>query len=165
MTMVASDREEERGLAHSESSAANPHIMPSARADVESPSDVAWGGRRLVYFVLGWFFFGLGVLGAVLPLLPTTPFMLLAAWGFSRSSPRFERWLLQHRWFGPGIVRFRTHRVVPLSVKWVSSSTMLVTFVLSLASGRLSWWALAAQAALMGYGAWYVWRLPSKIPA
>lgn len=123
-----------------------------------------WVGRRLAYFVLGWFFFGLGVLGAVLPVLPTTPFMLLAAWGFSRSSPRFEHWLLAHRWFGPSIVRWRTHRVVPARVKVVSYTTMLVTFSLSLASGRLSWWALVGQAALMAYGAWFLARLPSKVP-
>jgi uncharacterized protein len=121
-------------------------------------------GGRLLYFALGWFFFGLGVLGAILPVLPTTPFMLLAAWGFSRSSPRFERWLLEHRWFGPGIRRWRAHRVVPLRIKRISYATMLVTFALSLASGRLSWWALTGQAALMAYGAWFIGRLPSKVP-
>jgi len=114
--------------------------------------------------VLGWLFFGLGVLGAVLPVLPTTPFMLLAAWAFSNSSRRFEHWLLEHRWFGPGVKRWRAHRVVPARVKRVSYATMLVTFTLSLASGRLSWWALLAQAALMAYGAWFIWRLPSKVP-
>jgi uncharacterized membrane protein YbaN (DUF454 family) len=130
----------------------------------DEASPRGWGGRRLMYFALGWSFFGLGVLGAILPVLPTTPFMLLAAWGFSRSSPRFERWLLEHRWFGPSIVRWRAHRVVPLRVKLVSYATMLVTFSLSLASGRLSWWALVGQAALMAYGAWFLARLPSKIP-
>lgn len=149
-----------------------PRVTSEKETDVSSPleassdaSDQAgWGGQRLVYFALGWLFFGLGVLGAVLPVLPTTPFMLLAAWGFSKSSRKFERWLLQHPWFGPGIVRFRAHRVVPARVKWVSYATMLVTFALSLASGRLSWLALTAQAALMGYGAWYLARLPSKVP-
>lgn len=135
-----------------------------ASPSASSPEGGGWSGRRLVYFALGWLFFGLGLLGAVLPVLPTTPFMLLAAWGFSRSSRRFERWLLQHPWFGPPIVRFRAHRVVPQRVKWVSYSTMLVTFALSVASGRLSWWALAGQALLMGYGAWYLARLPSKVP-
>jgi uncharacterized protein len=130
----------------------------------DTAAPAPWGGRRLMYFGLGWLFFALGVLGVALPLLPTTPFMLLAAWGFSRSSPRFEHWLLEHRWFGPGIKRWRAHRVVPKRVKWVSYSTMLVTFALSLASGRLSWWALVGQAALMGYGAWFVARLPSKVP-
>jgi hypothetical protein len=113
---------------------------------------------------MGWLFFALGIIGAVLPLIPTTPFMLLAAWAFGNSSPGFERWLLEHRWFGEGIKRWRAHRVVPLRVKLVSWTTMAVTFVLSVSSGRLSWWALAAQAALMAYGAWFLARLPSTVP-
>jgi uncharacterized protein len=137
--------------------------LRSTKPDSVAPGD-GWGARRAVYFVLGWLFFGLGVLGAVLPILPTTPFMLLAAWAFSKSSRRFEHWLLEHRWFGPGIKRWRAHRVVPARVKRVSYATMLVTFTLSLASGRLSWWALLAQALLMGYGAWFIWRLPSTVP-
>lgn len=118
----------------------------------------------MLYFAAGWFFFALGAAGAVLPLLPTTPFMLLAAWAFSKSSRRFERWLLEHRWFGPGIRRWREHRMVPARVKLLSWSTMLVTFTLSVASGRIAWPALLAQAALMGYGAWFLWRLPSTPP-
>src|SRR5690606_14507180 len=101
---------------------------------------------------------------AVLPVLPTTPFMLLAAWAFGKSSRRFEGWLVQHRWFGPGIQRWRAHRVVPARVKLVSYSTMVVTFGISATSGKISWWALAAQAALMSYGAWFIARLPSKPP-
>jgi uncharacterized protein len=119
----------------------------------------------VLYFAAGWLFFGLGVAGAVLPLLPTTPFMLVAAWAFSHSSRRFERWLLEHRWFGPGIQRWRAHRVVPARVKLVSYVTMLVTLTLSIASGRVAGWALAAQVALMAYGAWFLARLPSTVPA
>lgn len=155
-----------------------PHVKPVAEeassdgrvtgavpAGGEAPGSLGgWGGRRLLYFGIGWLFFALGVLGAVLPLLPATPFMLLAAWAFGNSSRRFERWLLEHRWFGNGIKRWRAHRVVPLRVKLVSYTTMLVTFALSATSGRLAWWALAAQAALMAYGAWFLARLPSKVP-
>ena len=92
---------------------------PLAAMD-EGERSKRWGGRRLLYFAAGWLFFVLGVIGAVLPVVPTTPFMLLAAWAFSHSSRRFERWLLEHRWFGPGIQRWRTHRVVPARVKFVS---------------------------------------------
>jgi uncharacterized membrane protein YbaN (DUF454 family) len=123
-----------------------------------------WGGRRLLYFGAGWLFFSLGVVGAVLPVVPTTPFMLLAAWAFSNSSRRFELWLLQHRWFGASIQRWRAHRVVPARVKRISYATMLLTFSVSLASGRLAWWALVAQGALMAYGAWFLARLPSRVP-
>ncbi|MET0411677.1 MAG: YbaN family protein [Polyangiaceae bacterium] len=140
-----------------------PRSAPSAAAAFTA-QDARWSGRRLLYFAAGWLFFVLGVLGAVLPLLPTTPFMLLAAWAFSNSSQRFERWLLEHRWFGEGIKRWRAHRVVPARVKRVSYLTMLATFTFSVASGRVAWWALLAQAALMGYGAWFLWRLPSEPP-
>ena len=122
-----------------------------------------WGGRRVLYFGLGWSFFGLGVVGALLPGLPTTVFMLLAAWAFSNSSPRFERWLLEHRWFGASIRRWRAHRVVPARVKRIAYAMMLATFTLSLALG-VPWWVLLAQATLMGYGAWFLARLPSAVP-
>jgi uncharacterized membrane protein YbaN (DUF454 family) len=138
--------------------------MPVKDDDPAAGLPRQWAAGRLIFFALGWLFFGLGVLGAVLPVLPTTPFMLLAAWGFSRSSPRFERWLIEHRWFGPSIRRWRAHRVVPAKVKRISYAMMLLTFALSLASGRLSWWALAAQGVLMAYGAWFIARLPSKMP-
>lgn len=121
-------------------------------------------GARALYFALGWLFFALGVAGAILPLLPSTPFMLLASWAFGRSSARFERWLVEHPWFGPGIQRWRAHRVVPQRVKLISYATMLATFALSLASGRIAGWALALQAALMAFGAWFIARLPARVP-
>jgi uncharacterized protein len=52
----------------------------------------------------------LAIVGAVLPLLPTTPFLLLAAWCYARSSERFYRWLIGHRWLGPYIISYRAGR-------------------------------------------------------
>jgi uncharacterized protein len=138
--------------------------VPAEDTEQAKMAPKRWGGRRLLYFVLGWSFFGLGVVGALLPGLPTTVFMLLAAWAFSNSSPRFERWLLQHRWFGASIRRWRAHRVVPARVKRIAYATMLTTFTVCLASGRVPWWLLLAQAVLMGCGAWFLARLPSEIP-
>jgi len=59
----------------------------------------------------------LGVVGIVVPLLPTTPFLLLAAACFLRSSDRLYRWLTNHRWFGPYIRNYREHRALPLRTK------------------------------------------------
>ncbi|HRL21865.1 MAG TPA: YbaN family protein [Alcaligenes sp.] len=56
---------------------------------------------RILLLAAGLLCVALAVAGTVLPLLPTTPFALLAAWCFARSSPRFHQWLLEHRWLGP----------------------------------------------------------------
>ncbi len=72
----------------------------------------------------GWLLIGvgslsvaLGTVGIFVPLLPTTPFLLLAAACFVRSSPRLYRWLITHRWFGTYIKNYREHRVIPLRFK------------------------------------------------
>jgi len=61
-------------------------------------------GKRLLLLILGWLSLITGIIGAFLPLLPTTPLVLLAAWCFSKSSERFHTWLIEHKYFGP-IVR------------------------------------------------------------
>jgi uncharacterized membrane protein YbaN (DUF454 family) len=65
-----------------------------------------------------------GVIGIVLPLLPTTPFLLLAAGCYLRSSPRLYDWLLGHRWLGPPIRNYREHRAVSMRLKVVALTTL-----------------------------------------
>ena len=81
-----------------------------------------------VYFLLGWSFFGLGAVGTVVPGLPTTPFMLLALWAFSKSSKRFHDWLYAHRLFGPPLNQWRDHRVIPVKAKFLAIVTMIASF-------------------------------------
>ena len=83
---------------------------------------------RTLYFLLGWSFFGLGAVGAVVPGLPTTPFMLLALWAFSKSSKRFHDWLYAHRLFGPPLNQWRDHRVIPVKAKFLAIVTMIASF-------------------------------------
>ena len=60
--------------------------------------------RRPLLFAAGWIFTALGVVGLILPLMPGTIFLILAAWCFSQSSPRFEAWLLGHPRLGPQVL-------------------------------------------------------------
>jgi len=69
--------------------------------------------KRIAYLCLGWLSLIAGIIGVFLPLLPTTPFVLLSAWCFSRSSNRFHLWLTQHRFFGPIIKDWQSGDGIP----------------------------------------------------
>jgi hypothetical protein len=120
--------------------------------------------RRWLFLGLGWFFFGLGVLGMALPLLPTTPLMLLALWAFSRGSERFHRWLYHHRVFGPPLQRFRRDRVVPLWAKALALSSMAVSLLYVGLVVRPPWYGLTAMFAVVLAGILYITRFPSRGP-
>ncbi len=114
------------------------------------------------YFTLAWLFFALGALGAVLPGLPTVPFMLLALWAFSRSSERFHDWLYSHRVFGPPLQDWKRYRVIPLRAKIFSLTSMVLSLAYMIVVANMAPWAIAITAAVMAYGAWFVLRHPSR---
>lgn len=86
------------------------------------------GLLRGLWIGLGWLFVGLGAAGAVLPLLPTTPFLLLAAACYTRGSPKLHRWLLAHGVFGPTIRAWQASRALPRGVKLPAVLVVVVTF-------------------------------------
>jgi uncharacterized protein len=93
---------------------------------------VVW---RLPWFLLGLFAVGCGLLGVVLPLVPTTPFLLLSAYGFSRSSPRFHGWLVQHPRLGPPIRDWYAECAISRRAKSLAMTAILATPAISLALG------------------------------
>ncbi|MBQ8421247.1 MAG: YbaN family protein [Bacteroidales bacterium] len=84
---------------------------------------------RLLLAALGLLSLGLGILGIFLPVLPTTPLLLLAAALFFRSSPRLYDWLLEHPKLGPYIKNFREHKAIPLKIKVLSVSLVWLTLL------------------------------------
>lgn len=74
--------------------------------------------KRHLYFALAWLTLSLGVAGIFLPILPTTPFLLLAAFAFGKCSPRFHRWLIQNEYLGAYLENYRTGCGVPAKVIW-----------------------------------------------
>jgi uncharacterized membrane protein YbaN (DUF454 family) len=121
--------------------------------------------RRWAYLGIGWFFFGLGVLGAFLPVLPTTPFMIIALWAFSQSSERFRDWLYNHQVFGPPLQRWHEHRVISASAKMASVGAMAASLAYLVFFTEAPVPVLAATGALMLFGAWYILTKPSAAPA
>ena len=82
--------------------------------------------KRGIYLALGFFFVGLAGLGFILPVLPGTPFLLVAAWCFARSSERWHQWLLSSDLFGPVIRNWEENRCISLRTKFVAIGSMLL---------------------------------------
>ena len=120
--------------------------------------------KRVLLVVLGTLFVGLGLLGVVLPVLPTTPFLLLAAACYVRSSRRLYRWLLTNRFFGEYIRRYRDGEGIPLATKiwaicllWLSLGSSALLAV----PARL-WWV---RLLLLGVGLGvtnHIVRIPTR---
>lgn len=115
---------------------------------------------RAVFLVLGFVFVGLGFIGAFLPVLPTTPFLILAAACFARSSTRFENWLLTHPRFGPLLRDWRSRGAIPRKAKLAALSGMIVGFTL-FRLGDPGLPLTLAVAGLMLAGLAYVFSRPS----
>lgn len=81
--------------------------------------------------IAGFLAVGLGILGMFLPVLPTTPFLLLAAACFAKSSKRFYHWLLNNKWFGSYIKNYREGKGIPLKIKVLSMGFMWATILTS----------------------------------
>jgi len=80
--------------------------------------------KRIFWLILGCLCVGLGTIGVFLPLLPTTSFMLVAAFAFARSSPRLHNWLITHKVFGPLITDWQAHRAISSRAKFISVLSM-----------------------------------------
>jgi uncharacterized membrane protein YbaN (DUF454 family) len=112
---------------------------------------------------LGWLAFATGIVGIVLPLLPTTPFMLLAAALFARSSPRFHRWLLAHPWFGPPIHDWQLYRGIRRHARRRAIVFILLSFSVSLMVVPLPWVRLLLVVIMVILLTWLM-RLPVLEP-
>jgi hypothetical protein len=139
---------------------------PPATGEAERPATEEWsrsGPGRWVYFALGWTFFALGMIGLLLPVVPTTPFLILALWAFSRSSRRFHDWLYHHPIFGPRLQAWHRARVIPLPVKVTAWGGMTCSLAL-MVWVRAPWPAILAAAIVMTIGGFFIGSCPSRDP-
>jgi uncharacterized protein len=114
---------------------------------------------RVIWLGFGGLFLITGLIGVFLPVVPTTPFLLLAAGCFAKSSPRLHRWLLTHPTFGPPIRNWEENGAISRPAKRLAVVSMAVVFAVSAWAG-LDWPLLLAQGALISVGCAFILTRP-----
>lgn len=118
-------------------------------------------GKVLILKITGIFFVGLAILGVVLPILPTTPFLLVAAACFAKSSPELQRKLLANKTFGPLIHDWQKYRSIPRKAKRIALLTMILSVCWS--AFMLKSTMLTALVVALVIGPFiFLWRLPES---
>ena len=117
--------------------------------------------KRSFWLVIGLLCVALGLIGAVLPILPTTPFLLLAAFCFARSSDRLHGWLINHRLFGPPIRDWQERGAISKPAKRLAIISMIVVFSISVFL-QIPMYALGLQALALFGAATFILTRPSN---
>ena len=133
--------------------------------DIEPPQTTPHTRTRFrwAWWLLAYLSLGLGIVGIVVPGLPTVPFILLSAFAAARGSQRLHAWLLAHRRFGPMIRDWQQHGAVSRRSKRLAIGTMaLCAVVMFLTAPR--WWMAATGTAIMAVVAVWLWHRPDPPP-
>ena len=119
--------------------------------------------KRTILISLGWLCVGLGFVGVFVPGIPTTIFLIIALWAFTKSSEKLRHWLLNHKRFGPILSNWQEHKVVPRRAKILMVVLMSLAVILFYYSSQSLILTIGLIIILVSV-AIYVISLPSKIP-
>ena len=121
---------------------------------------MSYSPMNWLLIIAGWISIVAGVIGIVLPLLPTTPFILLAAACFAKSSPRFHHWLVTHRFFGPIIDNFKHGHGIPKNTKYKIILFIWLALGISMFAMQ-NIWVIAVLSFLGIFGTIHILRMPT----
>jgi uncharacterized membrane protein YbaN (DUF454 family) len=117
--------------------------------------------QSFLYVMGGWACVALAVIGSVLPLVPTTPFLLLASWCFYRGSPRIHAWLHRSKLFGPTLDDWQHYHGIRRSMKYRTVLLVAAVVAGSLVLNSLPWWLRYVALALVACGLYVIWTVPT----
>jgi uncharacterized membrane protein YbaN (DUF454 family) len=137
---------------------------PDDAEPVDDPSPALPTGsekRNYFYIAVAYLAIALGTLGIFLPLLPTTPFLLLAAWSAAKGSPPLHRWLYAHPHFGGALIAWERNRAVSVQAKWFACILLTVSWLVMLY--QTTGWAIPALTGILFVaGASFLLTRPSQ---
>jgi uncharacterized membrane protein YbaN (DUF454 family) len=120
------------------------------------------GQVRYVYLVIAYAALAVGIAGVFLPLLPATPFLLIAVWAGSRGSQRVHDWIFEQPRFARLINDWREQGAVPLGAKWLASIMMIASYLTLIWSGA-SWLLLLGMAIFFSCIGGFLWTRPNPV--
>lgn len=120
------------------------------------------GFKKVIFLTLGWLCILLGLIGVFLPLLPTTPFALLAAYFFSKSSKKLHSWLLRQKRLGPLIYAWEKDGVIPKNAKILATIMMTSLFSYTLIFVKVSIWIKCIVSTIGVAVLFFIWTRPSE---
>jgi uncharacterized membrane protein YbaN (DUF454 family) len=126
---------------------------------------LVWPGAKPALLGLGWLCVGLGMVGVVVPGMPTTIFLIIALWAFSKSSDRFHGWLYNHSRLGPPLQAWSEHRVIPVRAKLLAVTLMATSWLIVVMFVADGWTAPAILGAVLLGVATYIVTRRDKRPA
>jgi uncharacterized membrane protein YbaN (DUF454 family) len=139
-------------------------IQSAAARTSRNATDLMQPFIRPFFLVIGTLLVGLGVVGMFIPILPTTPFLLLAAACYARSSDRFLRWLLENRWFGAYIRNYREGRGMTRDTKLLILLALWLTLGFSAGFAASAWWLRLVLLAIGAGVSVHIFRLRTYAP-
>jgi uncharacterized membrane protein YbaN (DUF454 family) len=116
--------------------------------------------RHYLLMTIGWLSVILGVIGAFLPILPTTPFILFAAWCFARSSERFHQWIIDNKYFGPIITEWENGNGISRKIRTRALLMMWFSLCFSMLVIR-QWWAVLLLSSIGVFATLYLFKQPT----
>ena len=141
--------------------AASRHLHPESTSEDTSFGEINISpAEKFLYMSLGYLCVAVGVVGVFIPGLPTTIFMIIALWAFTRSSARMRDWLYHHRHFGPALQNWVKHRSIPTAARQIALTSLLIS---ALSIGYI-FSSLACLAFVLFVGApvaTFLWTLPA----